>query len=238
MNRNIRLSLAAALFGAVLVAAPLKAAAQDNPADKTIATLDLQDADVRDALRSLFKDVGVGYTIDPDIVGTVTANLKSVKFEAALQFILKQVHATYRVSGGVYQIIQQEAPATGTQDPGPATVPVEEHAHRRIKIRHADPALIFRLLSGRSQSVSGAIPELSALQNARLLGGGQGGGGLGGGGLGGGGRGGGGFGGGGLGGGGFGSGGGGLGGGGFGGGGFGGGGFGGGSGGFGGGFGG
>jgi type II secretory pathway component GspD/PulD (secretin) len=181
MNKQLRITLAALLCATFVTAAPLKAMAQGagqgqtNPQDITIPTLELQDADVRDALKALFKDVNVGYTIDPEVVGTVTCSLKQVKFEAALQFILKQVKATYRVEGGVYQIILQEQPTTGTNTDQTTPLPTTENTRKRIRIRHADPMLIFRLLAGRSQSVARAYPEMSSLINSAGSGGGSGG---------------------------------------------------------------
>jgi hypothetical protein len=131
--------------------------------------------------------------------------------------ILKQVNATYRVEGGIYQIVLREEPTTNPIDSqGVGGAAPKTTVIRRLKVRQADPQLIITLLSG-SQSTNTA-PEQSTVFNTPSGGGGGGGfGGGGGGGLGGGGFGGGGFGGG--------NGGGGLGGGGFGGGGFGGGGF-------------
>jgi hypothetical protein len=228
MKKRITLALGAILAIGMLAGAPAKATAQDDISQKIIPSLELDSADVREALRALFKNVGVSYSIAPEVQGTVTVSLRNVTFEAAIQNILKQVNATYRVEGGIYQIVlKEDLGGTGpiTTDPGttrPTTV------IRRLKIRSADPQLIITLLSG-SQS-TGVAPEESTIFNTPTTqgggfgGGGGGNGGFGGGGLGGGGLGGGGFGGGGLGGGGLGGfGGGGMGGGGRGGGGFGGG---------------
>jgi hypothetical protein len=187
----------------------VKSFAQD-PSNQIIPSLELDSADVREALRALFKNVGVSYSIAPEVQGTVTVSLRNVTFEAALQNILKQVNATYRVEGGIYQIVLKEEVGGGTgvtPDTGP---PPKTTVVRRLKIRSADPQMIITLLSG-SQSTSVA-PEQSTIFNTNSGGGGGlgggggfggGGGGFGGGGFGGGGFGGGGFGGGGFGGGGF-----------------------------------
>ena len=210
--------------------------AQGDPGTQNISQLELEQADVREALRLLFKNVNASYGVAPEVQGTVTVSLRNVPFETALQAILKQVDATYRVEGGVYQIIRRDDTGVvsgGGTEERPNITP--RNPVRRLKIRSADPMFIVMMLNG-SQNFSNTYPEMSTLFNSPAgqgggQGGGLGGGGLGGGGLGGGGLGGGGFGGGGLGGGGFGGGGGGgFGGGGFGGGGLGGGGFGGGGG--------
>jgi len=242
MSRNFKLALAACLGVAMLSGLPTIVHAQTDPADQMIPSLDLDSVDVREALRALFKDVGVSYSIAPEVQGTVTVNLKNVRFDTALQNILKQVEATYRVEGGVYQIIHREeptAPNTPEQQVAPTT---NNKIRRKVFVRHADPELIAYLIGkDKGQTSFNIPPEISSLmRGGGGYGGGYGGGGYGGGGYGGGyggggyggGFGGGGFGGGGYGGGGYGGGG--YGGGGFGGGGYGGGGFGG--GGFGGGF--
>lgn len=214
MKNKWKVIVASVLVGATLVGAPLKAVAQADPRDKIIPSLELNEADVRDALRIIFKTVGVSYSISADVIGTITVNLKDVPFETALRNVLGQVNATYRVEGGIYTIIlkpTEVAPGTTETDTGPAVK--ADNPPRRIKIRSADPQLIILLLQG-SFNVQMA-PEMSTNIGGGGYGGGFGGGGYGGG-----------FGGGGLGGGGFGGGGyGGFGGGGFGGGGLGGGGF-------------
>jgi hypothetical protein len=233
MGTRLNLSVGAMLVVGLFAGAPIQAQAQTDPGTN-IPSLELNQADVRDALRALFRNVGVSYSIAPDVQGTVTLSLRNVPFETALRNVLNQVEATYRIEAGIYQIIRRQTPVvdpTGSQlplpDPGAGLVV------RRLRIRSADPMFIAMMLS-ESQDYT-ASPEISTIVKGSqfggigggfgggggLGGGGLGGGGFGGGGLGGGGLGGGGFGGGGLGGGGFGGGG--LGGGGFGGGGFGGG---------------
>ena len=197
---------------------PLPAHSQGGPGGTIIPSVQFENADIRDALKVLFRPVGASYSVAPEVQGLVTANLTNVPFETALRNLLNQVNATYRIEGGIYNIIIKP-----TENPNPVN-PIDGGATAtrtnpivKIRIRNADPALIIAILSNQISVTT--PPEISGLSGGI---GGQGGGGFGGGG---GGLGGGGFGGGGggLGGGGFGGGGGGLGGGGFGGGGFGGG---------------
>jgi len=181
MNKRMKLAIGAMLAIGMLAGAPVRALGQDV-GNQIIPTLELDSADVREALRALFKNVGVSYSIAPEVQGTVTVSLRNVTFEVALRNILGQVNATYRVEGGIYQIVQKEevgpTPGGGTTEPLPGSGKVI----RRLKIRSADPLLIITLLSG-SQSTSVA-PEQSTIFNT---GGGQGQGGQGGGGFGGGG---------------------------------------------------
>lgn len=234
MNQKSLFILSVLALSTTFAMVPTSAHAQDS--GKTINKLDLENADIRDALKSIFDSVGFNFSVDPAVQGTVNLKIATpTPFEVVLQNLLTQVNATYRIEGGVYTIILKEASNINTGTDNTTTTPPEE-AKRivRIKLEHCDPRFLWQMLGGKAQII--LQPESSVTRVGSSGGGGGFGGGFGGGG---GGFGGGGFGGGGFGGGsgGFGGGSGGFGGGGFGGGGggFGGGGFGGGGGGFGGG---
>ena len=184
MKLNTKLAMAA-VFGAALFGAfPAQALAQDDPSQKIIASLEYEQADVREALRALFKNVGVSYTIAPEVQGTITVSLKNVTFETALQNITRQVDATYRIEGGIYQIVRREIEQGGVNTgdvPTVATGDGKQWIRLRL-IKHADPQLIFLLIGqqGGSQDFS-LYPERTTVSNTPS-GGGGGGGGLGGGG--------------------------------------------------------
>lgn len=160
MNMMKRIGLTLALGLSLLCVAPVKALAQTDPGTTIIPTLELQQADVRDALRALFRNVNVNYTIAPEVQGTVTVQLKNVLFETALQNILKQVDATYRIESGVYQIVRREVRQTPiTNEGGEPTLQPTAKVIRRIYIKSADPEFIFRMLRG---SISTSLtPEIS-----------------------------------------------------------------------------
>lgn len=82
--------------------------AQDVGPEKVIARA--YNLDAREAFRQLFKSVGLPYSIDPTIAGSITINQQGDTFERALQTILRQVKSTYRCSGGIYQIIPLDVP--------------------------------------------------------------------------------------------------------------------------------
>ena len=112
MGKEFKLALAAVLGLAMLSGLPAIVQAQTDPASQMIPSLDLDSVDVREALRALFKSVGVSYSIAPEVQGTVTVNLKNVRFDTALQNILKQVEATYRRElVRVANMIHSKAPA-------------------------------------------------------------------------------------------------------------------------------
>jgi type II secretory pathway component GspD/PulD (secretin) len=185
MNKKLYQMAIAIVFGATLVGAPMKAMAQIDIGDKIIPSLEFSDADVRDALRALFKSVGANYNINSEVQGTVTVSLQNVPFDTALRNILSQVNATYKVEGGIYQIILKPT------DKGPDTIDSSEvptttkkNLPQRIKIKSIDPATLFKLLNAEWDPFM--EPETSTTRVSSNLGGGSGGG-FGGGGFGGGG---------------------------------------------------
>jgi hypothetical protein len=166
--KNIAKLVAALALGAVCVGAIApRAYAQDDPRDKKI-TLSLNDADVRDALKMLFKNVGVQYSIAPEVQGTVVVDLKDVPFETALRNILDQVKATWRVDGGIYVIIARETTTIDKGNTTPEKTPTATKPIRRFKIQHGDPYVILILIL--QQSGFWPYPEYSLLQYGNLFG--------------------------------------------------------------------
>src|SRR5579859_6133493 len=97
MTKSMQLALTATVATLTLGGLPARSLAQDGPGNKDVPSLEFNQADVREALRALFKNVGVSYSIAPEVQGTITCDLKHVPFETALQNILSQVDATYRI---------------------------------------------------------------------------------------------------------------------------------------------
>lgn len=163
----------------------MKAAAQTeggqgDVSNQVIASLDLQDVDVRDAIRALFKNVNANYVVAPEVQGTVTVTLKNVKFETALRNVLDQVKATYRVEGGIFNIIKRdESLNVNPTDNNKVPDVTVTKTPRRIYLNHADPMLVIQLLAARGTSAL-KFPEYSTMQNGMMFGG-SGGGGFGGG---------------------------------------------------------
>src|SRR5580693_10046632 len=108
MKTTMKLAMSVAFGIFMLAAMPSLASAQsEDVSQKTIPSLELEQADVREALRALFKNVNVSYSIAPEVQGPVTVSLKNVTFETALQNVLRQVDATYRIEAGVYEIVKK-----------------------------------------------------------------------------------------------------------------------------------
>jgi hypothetical protein len=166
MGKSMKFALSATLAIAIGLA-PAVIHAQEDPSEKIIPSLEYEQADVREALRALFKTVNVSYSIAPDVQGSITVSLKNVKFDLALQNILRQVNATYRVEAGVYQIILREQIDTTVTNPGLEQVPTTSNTVvRRLRIRSGDPQFIMLLISSQGGNQSFSIyPEMSTVFN-------------------------------------------------------------------------
>jgi hypothetical protein len=181
MNKSTKLTVTATLGLALLASAPVRAYAQDDDIrNKNVPSLEYQQADVREALQALFKNVGASYSIAPEVQGQVTLSLHNVSFSTALQNILRQVDATYRIETGVWQIVKREE---SLQDPikDPNIVVTPHEVLRRIPVGSADPELIALLLGAKNGGVQSwnLPPEISSLSKGGQRGGGTSGGGFG-----------------------------------------------------------
>jgi hypothetical protein len=178
MGKSFKFALAA-ILGLTLIGAPMMASAQDDKSQQIIPSLEYDSADVREALRALFRSVNVSYTIAPEVQGLITVSLKNQTFEVCLQNVLRQVNATYGVVAGVYNITpRNDVDPINTGGGETVTTTGDGKVLRRIKIRHADPMLIMILIGSQNGSqITSLPPELTSL----MTGGGQQGGGQGGG---------------------------------------------------------
>jgi hypothetical protein len=173
----VTLALAITACGAVTISP-----AQDDILNKQLDSVEFQNADLREALKSIFNQVGANYSIPPTIQGTVTASFKKARFETVLQNLLQQVNATYRYDAGVFMIVLREetAPPVDGTDTGEAPKAKTAKIIRKVYIRSADPMLIAMLLGGNGGSQNYfASPE--PLAQMGMMGGGMGGGMMGGG---------------------------------------------------------
>jgi type II secretory pathway component GspD/PulD (secretin) len=73
--------------------------------NETRVSLDVTSADLSSALRLMLMGKPISMVIDSEVDGKVTAKFDSIRLEDALEKLLKQVGATYRSDGGVYQIV-------------------------------------------------------------------------------------------------------------------------------------
>ena len=74
------------------------------PSGETSVSIDLDSADVRVGLQSIFSQCRRKVLIATDVKGLVTLNLRKVSLEAALKIICESVGATWWLEDGIYRI--------------------------------------------------------------------------------------------------------------------------------------
>ncbi len=174
--RNMMIVVALAMTTACMT--PL-AMAQGDILDHKISSAEYQNSDLREVLKTLFKEVNASYSIPPDIQGQITLSMKDAKFELVLQNVLAQVGATYRYEGGVFVILKREPPEKPIVEPGGPDPKPAGKIVRKIFIRSADPQLIAMLIGGSNAGTqnwnsSSEITSLSRMQSSGNGGGGGG----------------------------------------------------------------
>lgn len=160
-------------FLAVLLAfGSVAASAQGDDKSHNI-TLQANQLEIRDALKLVFSQTGYNYTVDADVQGSVTATIKDVSFETALRLVLRQVKATYRLSGGIYEIVMPAPVIPGLPEGEESAVaaPGSETGIWRYPVMHGDPWFIVMMLQGNPPQ----SPEWSTVNNIGGYGNGQGG---------------------------------------------------------------
>ena len=125
-------------------------AQQGDPTQRRV-TVKYDQADVRFVLKQLFDSVGVSYTLDPNVQGTVTVSLTDVPFTVALDNILRPLNLTYRVENGVYFVTvrqPEETPLAPTVDTTAPEEGVRLNLPEKVQLNYANPTLIAALLGG------------------------------------------------------------------------------------------
>src|SRR5437879_1449458 len=91
----------------------LAQAAQETPENKRIS-LNLENADIRYALRLLFTSAGVNFNIDNAVQGSTTVSLTDVPFKTALESVLRSTSTTnpltYRKEDNIYYVSPKVEP--------------------------------------------------------------------------------------------------------------------------------
>jgi hypothetical protein len=152
MTMKTKLILLTAAILMAAHAAPLFAqgGGQQDPTQRRV-TVKYEQADVRFVLKQLFDSVGVSYTLDPNVQGTVTVSLTDVPFTVALDNILRPLNLTYRVENGVYYVTvrqPEEAPLPPTTEGAPTEEGPRLNLPEKIQLNTASPTLIAALLGG------------------------------------------------------------------------------------------
>lgn len=138
--------------------------------DKKVS-LNLENADIRYALKLLFNSAGVDYTVDQGVQGFVTVSLSDKPFKVALQAVLRGTTSalplTYRVENGVYNVlpkgdIEPDATAASTTETA-ETKTTSSRFRRLMTTRHLDVYSMGYMLSQLGVSVTMMIGRMGEL---------------------------------------------------------------------------
>ncbi len=151
--RWVRTGALVALVGTAICAA-MPVRAQDADVSSKKVTLNLENADIRYALKMLFEMVGVNYVLEENVQGAVTASLTDVSFRVALENILRttqsQLPLTYRVQDNVYTVSvkQEEIQDQSTTGTTEETTPEKRSRTVKIPVTYADAVDLAIALGG------------------------------------------------------------------------------------------
>jgi type II secretory pathway component GspD/PulD (secretin) len=101
MNKKLVIVLTLIALVAALIA---PASAQTSEPDRVIPSVEIDNGDVGEVLRTVFKNTEATFKLDPQVTGTVTISERNITLGNLLKAILKQVNAAYRIENGVYLI--------------------------------------------------------------------------------------------------------------------------------------
>jgi type IV pilus secretin PilQ/predicted competence protein len=74
--------------------------------EERLYSLSVRDADVQEILLAFAKDANLNFTVDPDVTGKVTVDLKNVTLERALDTILSSIGLEYRKEGNLIHVLK------------------------------------------------------------------------------------------------------------------------------------
>jgi type II secretory pathway component GspD/PulD (secretin) len=137
-----------AIAGAFL-AWPTSAFAQQGIQSSAVQEINVDRVDVREALRTLFRQVSVSYSISPEVQGNVTVHLRNVSFDLALRAILEQVNATCRIEEGIYQIVPTQRILFHPSDRGSDPIVIRAEPSEQTQVLTVDDKFMY-LLKGQA----------------------------------------------------------------------------------------
>ena len=108
-----------------------------------VVSLECNQTDVRDALRQLFRNVNINYSIAPEVQGTVTCKLNG-PFDQVLWRVLGSLQSYFVVESGVVEIVHEAgAPSPPRPKPSPFLPPTVAVPDRFQKTK-TPGGLVFR----------------------------------------------------------------------------------------------
>jgi len=166
-------------MGTMLAFTPAIAHAQNGAGQKPIPpiTLDLRDAQVKDALTQLFNTAGVDFTLDPNVQGYIPAlKITDQPFETALRLVLRNASPplTFTRENGIYIVRPRRAPdanaTAGTEPPllndPNDTAGGSKNVPEKIYLTYVGPEI--------AEALGGSVLRLSQSNNQQGGGGGFG----------------------------------------------------------------
>src|SRR5262249_26441409 len=140
--RNGLILLSLLVLGAASNIRPAQAQEAKQDSSNKKVTLNLENAELRYALKLLFTSAGVNYTLDQAVQGTVTVSLTEVPFRTALESVLRSTQSqsplTYRVEDQIYIITPKvEVIDTGGRESEPEK-PQPKSRIQKIQLNFAD----------------------------------------------------------------------------------------------------
>ncbi|HVL39589.1 MAG TPA: hypothetical protein VM328_09390 [Fimbriimonadaceae bacterium] len=148
-------SFLAVLVGVLGVA--VRAQEHGENATVRIQSLELDNADIRLVLKTIFQKARGSYTIDPDVQGKVTMRIHDAPLNTVLDHVMRQVDAGYAIDGaGVYHFMPRRSQvAPSKAEAGGGAVAISADDQYLYVVRGSQ---ILKLSKG----------SLTAVQSARL----------------------------------------------------------------------
>jgi type II secretory pathway component GspD/PulD (secretin) len=153
--------------------------AQTEKPPGEFVTVDFKRSPMREALRAVFRQMSVSYTIDPALEDKpVTMTLERRRYTHVLREIMLQVGGIYEVEGGLFMFrpMRKHFPPAGTifysggnpNGEGAVIGPTKgQGPHDFISYRHADVQLVLKELfmqAGFSYSIDPKLDGIVALE--------------------------------------------------------------------------
>ncbi len=97
--------MATSLLNAPIVSIePRSYLVQDCIFERNLASIDYENSDVREVLKTIFKEFNINYSLHSNVQGKITLHMRNVSFENALKAVVTLVGAEYRLENQAYVI--------------------------------------------------------------------------------------------------------------------------------------
>jgi type II secretory pathway component GspD/PulD (secretin) len=131
--------------------------------------------DVRVALEQLFRAENVRYELSPDVQGTVTLELRQIEWKIALENVVREVDARFRIRHGVYFVAHLKQPVIPVPKGHPTPVSNLFFSFHQTDIRDALHQLLapfgitYRIAPEVHGTISGEYLNMTFEKTLQLL---------------------------------------------------------------------